>query len=71
MMQRGWIITWTVAGLGIPLLLEFILVNSRFSLKHTEFIEEYLPVIGYASAIGGMVVVGYMIQEYGVYTLIS
>lgn len=71
MMQRGWIITWTVAGLGIPLLIDVILVNARFSLKHKEYIEKYLPIIGYAPAIGGMVVVGYMIQEYGVCTFIS
>jgi hypothetical protein len=71
MMQRGWIITWTVAGLGIPLLISTILVHGLFSLKHKEFVEKYLPIMGYAPAIGGMVIVGHMIQEYGICTLIS
>ncbi|KAH8891253.1 hypothetical protein GQ53DRAFT_823884 [Thozetella sp. PMI_491] len=71
MIQRAWITTWTIAGLAIPLLIVPFTVPGRFPLKTTELIEKYLPIIGYAPAIGGMIVVGYMIQEYGVCTAIS
>jgi hypothetical protein len=65
--QRGWTVTWTVAGILIPGLLEVLLLQDVLG-EYIGVKAKRLMVLGCIPTIGGMVVVGRMLNEvWGVY----
>lgn len=73
--QRGWIMAWFTAGIGVGLFsLQHVLTESTWIRRYNflwGFILLVVLIASFVPGIGGFIVVGKMIREFGTCSLIS